>query len=227
MIALAYPFTRQDSLWVPFWTAFVLTSIILALVRWRRSSAGGGSRSKPPISLRTYWRVAGIVGGLWLLTTIGFGVMHMPWPNVDELRAEQLATYCTISPFGNEIRLTQRYSESQLRDMARTPEGIAPVVTELNRGSASRVSPELRKYLSPRDLQPYSSKEQQAEVQKWNSRLQRCVQKLDVDYAAVRRHEAALSFAPRIAAIVRVPLWLLYLGIGIFLYRLVFVRRSA
>jgi hypothetical protein len=176
------------------------------------------------INLRAYWIFAAIVGGGWLLLGLASYWKHVPWPNVEDLRAERVRKACLIHPFGTPVVLTQRYSEPQLRSMASDPLALAPLIAEESKGPSSQVSPELMKLAAPPFNKPYDSKYQDSELKKWSLYLPSCVRSFDRDYQAVRKHNAALEFSLRARKILSVPMWLFLFGVGLAVVRF-FTRR--
>jgi len=150
------------------------------------------------------WRIGALV---WVLLLLGLGLLHMPWPSVEDLRRERLTAACWISPFGQDIALNTTYSEAQIREMDRDPEFFARVIAEAGKNGGSKVSPELMKYAGEGHG---STAEQRAEqTEKWSPRLKRCINKMDVDYKALRRRQALLSLTARINLMISVPLFFL------------------
>jgi hypothetical protein len=176
------------------------------------------------INLRAYWIFAAIVGGGWLLIGLASYWRHVPWPRVEDLRAERVHNACLIHPFGRPVVLTERYSESQLRSMAGDPLALATLIAEEGKKPSSQVSPELMKLAASPFDKSYSAGDQANELKKWSPYIQYCVRSFDRDYRAVRRHGAALEFSLRAGKILKVPLWLLLFGVGLSIVRL-FTKR--
>jgi hypothetical protein len=150
-----------------------------------------------------WWRLW-VIGSLaWTVLILALGLRHMPWPNVDELRTERVTDYCTVTPFGKDLVLTQMYSEAKVRGLLQDPDAFAALIKEAGKNDGSSVSPELMKMADRRRLTPDEQEERESEqVRKWTPWLQRCVRKMDVDYKALRKHEALVALAPEIKMIV-------------------------